>query len=516
MNRVTLVCTSLLVVFALVFLWTQHEIRESRRHIRVEEKILMLSDRPEVTKIASLGFDNAVADLLWIRAIQYFGGNFSSLDEDVKKQGMMKLLDNLTGLDPHFISAWQFGGFMINEAMNDPEAAMSFLMRGGAQNPDAWRLTFDAGFISFYTLEDYEAAKELFVQAAYGPSFANAATLSAEGLVEGSDLEAVRDDDPISDIYLNLDGQLTFNFAEPRELGRFNLQLGPESANQYTLYAGESEASLERIRSSSAVGSDIMLIDPAVEASVFQLSDFQGGEDAQYFIPAEIEFYGPRYPEAPGYVDRMAFEMDRAAGRFSAAWNQFLRYREEAINKGDDISQQMAEQKMVDIYNNKAHEIIASAVERYIEDHNGELPSPQMNEIVEQGYLEQVVTERMSEDPQFRLEVLPILMPSGNLYEIMRTWDNSAPHLLVKPDEMDDWFIISRPELVSRQQQQIEALQRFVNQFHEETGTWPGSLDELKTKSWFQGQEYLLNDPLHGRFVIDPQTHVVKAVDPQL
>ncbi|MBZ0258262.1 hypothetical protein K8I31_19505 [bacterium] len=516
MNKLPVVCIALLIVIGSLFLYVQHSIRESRRGIRVEEKILMLSDRPEVTKIAALGFDNAVADLLWIRAIQYFGGNFSTLDEDLKKEGMSKLLENLVGLDPHFIGAWKFGGFVINESMHDPEKAMSFLLRGGSINPKAWRLTFDAGFVAFYQLKDFQAAKQLFNQAAYGPNIISEAKINATGIKGEANLEAVRDDDPVSDIALEPEtGSITFTFPKKRKLGRFALNLGASGEEKYSLMAGEGEIADTLYKKLTSRGTDVQVFDPELNVQSFGLADLQPTTEGQPFVLSEVELYGSR-TEAPGYVDRMAIEMDRAAGRFSAAWNQFIRYREEAIQKGDTIGQQIAESKLEGIYNDKCHELLAEAAELYIQAHNGELPSATMTEVVKEGYLEQVVMKHVNEDPNFQSEVLPVLAPSGNLYEITRTWDNKYPHLLIKPDDKQDWFIISRKELIERQEKQIARLDKYVAQYKEEHGSLPKSLDDLKNETWFAGQENLLKDSLQGEIYLDQTTGKVKARNPKI
>jgi len=138
MNKNKLTSIILIVVLVILFGWVQVLIKNERAGIRIEEKILMLSDRPEVTKMMSMGFDGAMADLLWIRAIQYFGGNFSTLDEPEKREGLINLFQNMFALDPHFVEAYKFAGFVTNESIKDPELAIDFLLRGARHNPDAW------------------------------------------------------------------------------------------------------------------------------------------------------------------------------------------------------------------------------------------------------------------------------------------------------------------------------------------------------------------------------------------
>ena len=235
MRKSTLILFVFLVVFCAGFYRTQQVIVEDRAGRRVEEKILMLSNRPEVTKVLALGHEATLADLLWIRAIQYFGGNFSTLDRPEKKEGMINLFKNMVALDPHFVAAYKFGGFVMNESIRDPKLAIDFLMEGAdrnGSNPGAWRLRFDAGFISFYQLKDYETAKRLFLEAVYGENLATQTTaegipavLEARGVAEGSQAEALLDDDLLGEVNFHPDqGSILLDLKEAEEIGRINLE----------------------------------------------------------------------------------------------------------------------------------------------------------------------------------------------------------------------------------------------------------------------------------------------------
>ena len=130
MRKTTFICLGVLIVSCLLFSWAQGKIIQARSKIRIEEKILMLSDRPEITKLAALGFDAALADLLWVRAIQYFGGNFSTLDRPEKRDGLINLFDNMLALDTRFIAAYKFTGFVVNESIKDSNLAIDYLLQG--------------------------------------------------------------------------------------------------------------------------------------------------------------------------------------------------------------------------------------------------------------------------------------------------------------------------------------------------------------------------------------------------
>lgn len=100
-----------------------------------------------------LGFDTFMADMYWLRAIQYVGGNALSNEFPVL-EGYM---NTITDFDPHFAHAYHFGGILL-PATQKYEAARALLLKGEKNMPEEWQLPYDLGFLSFYYLEDYDAA----------------------------------------------------------------------------------------------------------------------------------------------------------------------------------------------------------------------------------------------------------------------------------------------------------------------------------------------------------------------
>ncbi len=117
----------------------------------IEESLYLTSGR--TLKRASLGFDGLLADLYWIRTVQYFG---RELERQRSKSNaidlrQMRLLDQLleitTDLDPHHLPAYRLRAFFLRYI--DPEKAIRFTGQGIGNNPDQWRLYQDLGFIYF-------------------------------------------------------------------------------------------------------------------------------------------------------------------------------------------------------------------------------------------------------------------------------------------------------------------------------------------------------------------------------
>lgn len=149
---------------------TQIRVQQLRSGERVRDRIFLVPSIPAL-KVMSLGFKSLVADILWLRSIQYFGGWYSQMNK--QPQGFIHLMDAIVALDPRFISAYEFGSFGISEGLGNFDAAVDLLVRGAEMNkdnPEAWRLMYDAGFIRFYNQQMYDEAKELISRASKMPS----------------------------------------------------------------------------------------------------------------------------------------------------------------------------------------------------------------------------------------------------------------------------------------------------------------------------------------------------------
>ena len=127
---------------------------------------------PAMLQRLALSFDAIVADIYWMRAIQYFGGTRLSQHADRKYELLYPLLDLTTSLDPHFAIAYRFGAFFLSE--NPPggpgrsDLAIRLLGKGMAAHPEKWEYAYDAGFV-YYRRGDYAEAVKWFTRAADSP-----------------------------------------------------------------------------------------------------------------------------------------------------------------------------------------------------------------------------------------------------------------------------------------------------------------------------------------------------------
>lgn len=124
----------------------------SNSNIQIEDKFNLPS--PEITKIASIGYDSLVADLLWLQLIQYFGntGNVSNLLPE-----LYSLINNIITLDPYFTDAYIFGAYALVENKEFDRAA-NILERGLKSNPEEWYLPYQLGFLYYIYMKNKLAA----------------------------------------------------------------------------------------------------------------------------------------------------------------------------------------------------------------------------------------------------------------------------------------------------------------------------------------------------------------------
>ncbi|HEX7320143.1 MAG TPA: hypothetical protein VF399_07300 [bacterium] len=117
-------------------------------------------------RVLSLGYYAPLADIIWLRFIQYYGEHRIT---DRRYDLMYHILDILTTLDPDFDHAYTLGALMLTHDAQKPDEAKKLLKKGMAQNPFAWRYPFAYGFIHYVFLVDYNVAEAYFRLASQKP-----------------------------------------------------------------------------------------------------------------------------------------------------------------------------------------------------------------------------------------------------------------------------------------------------------------------------------------------------------
>jgi len=172
----------ILIVISVPF---QKRIDDIRGKFRSIEETLYLSS--STLKKISLGYKELVADIYWLRALQYFGGkNFSNQNSEL----LYKYFDILTDLDSKFVNAYRFGGTFLAEpppmGLGDIEKGAMLFDKGRANNPDNFRIPFEQAFIYYIYVKDYERAADLFYEASAKPGLSPFRRASIRGMAASS------------------------------------------------------------------------------------------------------------------------------------------------------------------------------------------------------------------------------------------------------------------------------------------------------------------------------------------
>ncbi len=127
----------------------------------------------EFLQRASLSNASLLADLYWIRAIQYYGGGRRSKAPNERYGLLYPLLDITTTLDPKFTIAYRFGAVFLTEkppgGPGRPDQAIALLEKGMRHDPAKWQYAHDLGFVYYWSLHDYRKAAAAFQRGANMP-----------------------------------------------------------------------------------------------------------------------------------------------------------------------------------------------------------------------------------------------------------------------------------------------------------------------------------------------------------
>ena len=269
---------ALLVLMALVPWIQKARIEPALGSHRGQEEALYVWSGDYVRRL-SPGFEDLMADVYWLRTVQYYGGRQLSRE---KRYDLLEPLTNITtALDPRFEMAYHYGGIFLAEpwptGAGAPDKAVALLERG-ALRLQAWRLRQLAAYFVFLHLNDPRRAADMLLQAAEWPR------AKAEGAVP---------------VLRSLAGDMMTHRGDRQVARRIWRTLYDQSSGQIRLNA---ELNLKRLDALDAVD--------ALQAAV------RNFEAAHGRLPRSLAEVAGRVPLDPSGIP---FEYDHAYGTVSVA-----------------------------------------------------------------------------------------------------------------------------------------------------------------------------------------------------
>jgi hypothetical protein len=145
--------------------------------------LLMVSRKPSF----SFGFQNFLADLSWLRAVQVAGASGMG-KRDYDQLGL--LIHIVNNFDPRFDVPYFFGGLMLGDSPDHVLPALETLERGWKNHPENWHFPFYLGYLRYFSLGDPVGGGRMLETAARLPdSPPYLPLLAARMLAEGSQPE---------------------------------------------------------------------------------------------------------------------------------------------------------------------------------------------------------------------------------------------------------------------------------------------------------------------------------------
>jgi hypothetical protein len=117
-------------------------------------------------RAAALGREDATADLLWLRTVQFIGAPYS---ERLQYKGLEQWIERITMLAPTFALPYLTGGILLATSPGRADAADALVARAEEQMPNNLEFPQTRGFIAYFGKLDPARAAQHYRRAASLP-----------------------------------------------------------------------------------------------------------------------------------------------------------------------------------------------------------------------------------------------------------------------------------------------------------------------------------------------------------
>jgi hypothetical protein len=160
-------------VLALGMVLAQKRVDQGLGAFRAQHEALYVWKGGDVRRLCP-GLEAVMADLYWLRTVQYFGGQ--RVYAEGKSFDLLAPLTEITvALDPRFVLAYHYGAIFLSEPMplgaGKPREGIALLDRGATVTGE-WRLRQYQGYFTFLYLKDPIRAADILIEASKMPGAA--------------------------------------------------------------------------------------------------------------------------------------------------------------------------------------------------------------------------------------------------------------------------------------------------------------------------------------------------------
>jgi len=115
----------------------------------------------------AFGYQEVIADMLWIRALQDFDYCDTQIAKKVCRNNswLFQMLDSITNLSPNFRVAYAAGALALTVIITDVDGATKIFDKGVKAFPTDWPILYRAAYHYLYELNDKKRAAELLIEA---------------------------------------------------------------------------------------------------------------------------------------------------------------------------------------------------------------------------------------------------------------------------------------------------------------------------------------------------------------
>ncbi len=146
-----------LVLAGTAIFFLQNHIDRTREEADLRHARRFTAPDPAIVKAASMGYHTLVADIYWLRAIQYYS---ESVSRGFKPVDLYPLTRFITGLDPDYCMVYFFSGQNMMGRGVDPHKVVEVLEKGKKHCPHKRKLPMLLGYCYYFHLNEREKAAE--------------------------------------------------------------------------------------------------------------------------------------------------------------------------------------------------------------------------------------------------------------------------------------------------------------------------------------------------------------------